>query len=426
MARNFRNRRIGDHELHPDTLMVSYGYDPALSEGAVKPPIFLTSTFEFATAQAGAASFAAQGTGSEEAQAPDSGLIYSRFNHPNAQIAEERLAVIADGDDAAVFASGMAAISSALLALARPGDSILHSQPLYGGTETLMHSALADLGFNAIGFCDGLDEATVMKAAKRALACGPVRIIFIETPANPTNALIDFRIVERCVSHLEKTSGVRPITICDNTMLGPVFQRPLQNGIDVDVYSLTKYVGGHSDLVAGAAIGAAKYIGEIRRMRSALGNHLDPHSCWMISRSLETVSLRMNRTCETASSIAHWLSEQPQVTTVWHPELLASGRYKEVYLRQCHGPGSTFSFTLTGGRDAAYCFLNSLQLFKLAVSLGGTESLASHPATMTHAGIPADVREAVGIGPGLIRISIGLEHAGDLITDIRQALARLN
>ncbi len=398
--------------------MMSYGYDPFLSEGAVKPPVFLTSTFAFRTAEEGASFFDSM----RSEGASDSGLIYSRFNHPNLEIAEDRLALFDGGENAAVFSSGMAAITSSLLAFVKPGDVVIHSQPLYGGTETLITSSLATLGLGSVRFSDGLSQAALEEAVEHACRRGPVPVVFVETPANPTNALVDFQLVVGAADAIAARQGLRPITICDNTLLGPVFQKPLQHGIDVSVYSLTKYIGGHSDLVAGAAIGDAEPIRQIRRTRSAFGSQLDPHSSWMIGRSLETVTLRMERAAESAIHIARWLKSHPAVATVYHPDTIVGDDYHAVLERQCSAGGSTFSFAIRGGRGEAFRLLNTLQLFKLAVSLGGTESLACHPASTTHSGVPLEVRDRVGVNDSLIRISIGLEDPEDLIADLGDAL----
>jgi methionine-gamma-lyase len=403
--------------------MISYGYDPFLSEGAVKPPVFLTSTFAFPTAEAGAAYFESLAGTASVAEKDGAGLIYSRFNHPNLQIAEDRLAVFERGEAAAVFASGMAAISTTLLALVQHGQVILRSQPLYGGTETLITSVLAGMQLRSHAFTDGLSLDNIRSAAANAMAIGPVRVIFLETPANPTNTLIDFAAIAAVADEIERSQGARPIVVCDNTMLGPVFQQPLRHGVDIVLYSLTKYIGGHSDLVAGAAIGSRALIDPIRRARSAFGTQLDPHSCWMIGRSLETVNLRMHRASESAVQVADWLAAHPQVGKVFHPAHIRDDVYQSVFQRQCTGGGSTFSFTIEGGRDVVFPVLNRLGLFKLAVSLGGSESLVCHPASTTHSGVDRRVRDKLEISDSLVRISIGLEHPDDLIADLSQALA---
>src|SRR5215472_1030418 len=242
---------IGNHMLHPETLMLTYGYDPQLSEGAIKPPVFLTSTFVFRTAEDGRDYFDFVSGRREPPEGMGAGLVYSRFNHPNSEIVEDRLSVYERTENCALFSSGMAAITTTILAFARPGDIILHSQPLYGGTETLFAKTLAGLSIGAVGFADGLDEAAVRHAAEDAMKRGRVAMIFIETPANPTNGLVDIALVRRVAESIGKAQGHRPIVACDNTLLGPVFQRPIEHGADLSLYSLTKYVGGHSDLIAG-------------------------------------------------------------------------------------------------------------------------------------------------------------------------------
>src|SRR5882757_8719401 len=281
---------IGNHALKPETLMLSYGYDPALSEGAVKPPVFLTSTFVFRSAEEGRDFFNLAAGRSEPEYGVDPGLVYSRFNHPNSEIVEDRLAVYEGAEIGAIFASGMAAITTVLLAYCRPGDAILHSQPLYGGTETLIARTLQPFGIGAAGFSDGIGEAAIRDAAEAAMKQGRVSVVLIETPSNPLNTLVDMRLVRRVVDEIAVRQGHAPVVVCDNTLLGPVFQKPLQHGVDIVVYSLTKYVGGHSDLIAGAALGTHTLLQPIRQLRGAIGTQLDPHSAWMLSRSLETLS----------------------------------------------------------------------------------------------------------------------------------------
>jgi methionine-gamma-lyase len=252
---------------------------------------------------------------------------------------------------------------------------------------------------------------------------GRVAMILIETPANPTNGLVDVAIVRRIANIIGQVQRHTPIVACDNTLLGPVFQRPIEHGADVSLYSLTKYVGGHSDLIAGAALGSRTIVKDIKALRGAIGTQLDPHSCWMISRSLETLSIRMEKADRNARLVADYLRDHAQVAKVHylghHEDASPAGR---VFARQCLGAGSTFSFDIIGGKAAALKFLNSLQIFRLAVSLGGTESLASLPASMTHSGVPADIRQKIGVLDSTIRLSIGIENPSDLIADIAQAL----
>ena len=415
---------IGNHRLHPETMMLGYGYDPLLSEGSVKPPVFLTSTFVFRTAEEGRDFFDYTSGRKEPPSGGTAGLVYSRYNHPNSEIVEDRLAVYEETESCILFSSGMSAIATAALAYARPGDVVLHSQPLYGGTETLISRTLAGFGIGAVSFSDGVDADAVRKAADEAAAKGKVSIILVETPSNPINSVIDIALMRTIADELGEKHGHRPVVMCDNTLLGPVFQRPVGLGADLSLYSLTKYVGGHSDLIAGAVMGSKAVTRPIKLLRGAIGTQLDPHSCWMLGRSLETLSLRMERANTNGRLVAEFLRDHAKVRQVHYlpflGETTAAGR---VFRAQCSGAGSTFSFDIKGGQKAAFAFLNALQVFKLAVSLGGTESLASHPAAMTHSGVPVEVRERIGVLDSTIRLSIGVEHPDDLIADLAQALA---
>ena len=427
MAPNqYHKDRLGNCKLKPETLMLGYGYDPALSEGAVKPPVFLTSTFVFRSAEHGKEFFDYVAGRREPPQGETAGLVYSRFNHPNSEIVEDRLAVFEEAEAALVFSSGMSAIATTILAFARPGDVILHSQPLYGGTETLIAKTLANMNIHSEGFPDGCDGEAVRAAARRAVDKGRVSIIMTESPSNPMNTLVDIDLMKQVADEIETAGGHRPIIICDNTLLGPLYQKPLRHGADISVYSLTKYVGGHSDLIAGAALGSSAHMRSVRLLRSAIGTGLDPHSCWMLGRSLETLSLRMGAANRNGEIVAAFLSEHPQVTKVHHLAYLAEGSpAKAVYDNQCDAPGSTFSFDVKGGEAEAFKVLNGLQVFKLAVSLGGTESLTCHPASTTHSGVPKETRDRLGVSDATIRVSIGIEHPDDLVADLAQALATL-
>ncbi len=414
---------IGNHKLHPETLMLNYGYDPELSEGAVKPPVFLTSTFVFKSAEEGRDFFDFVSGRREPPAGTGAGLVYSRFNHPNSEIVEDRLAVFERTESCALFSSGMSAIATTLLAFVRPGDAVLHSQPLYGGTETLLARTFLNLGVAAVGFADGVNEDSVQSAADAAMAKGRVSMILIETPANPTNSLVDIAMIRRIADRIGKAQGHTPVIACDNTLLGPVFQRPIEHGADISLYSLTKYVGGHSDLIAGAALGSKAVMKQVKALRGAIGTQLDPHSCWMLGRSLETLSIRMEKANSNALEVANFLKDHPKVEGIHYlPYHDPQSPLGKTFASQCTGAGSTFSFDIRGGQPASFRFLNALQIFKLAVSLGGTESLASHPASMTHSGVPIDVRQRIGVLESTIRLSIGIEHPDDLIADLTMAL----
>ena len=421
---DFRRFQVGERQLEPETLMLGYGFDPTLSEGAVKTPIFLTSTFAYSDCEEGKRLFDYMAGRAPPPEGESAGLIYTRFNNPNLQIVEERLAVLERADACAVFSSGMAAILTALLATTEPGQTVMRSRPLYGGTETLFDTLLARLGVRSVGFFDGVDPASVAKAADEAKAIGPVAAIYVETPANPTNSIVDLELVAETADRIGAAQGARPVVIVDNTLLGPLYQSPLAFGADLVVYSLTKYVGGHSDLVAGSVAGSAALMRKVRSLRNLIGNQLDVHSCWMLTRSLETLRLRMDKAFDNAAVVANWLRAQPSVERVDYLGFAEPGsREAGVIARQCGAGGSTFSFTVKGGQPEAFKVLDSLEVFKLAVSLGGTESLACHPASTTHSGVSANERAVLGIGEGLIRVSVGIESPTDLIADLARGLA---
>jgi methionine-gamma-lyase len=410
---------VGGRRLSPATLMMGHGFDPALSEGALKPPIFLTSTFVFESAAAGKRHFEGV-TGKRPGGAE--GLVYSRFNGPNQEILEDRLGIWEGAEEALSFSSGMAAIATVLLALVRPGDTIVHSAPLYAATETLIGKILGRFGINWLDFPAGATREEIDAVLARASASGRVPLIYLESPANPTNALVDVEAVT--AARDAHFAGEKPLIVIDNTFLGPLWQQPLKHGADIVLYSLTKYAGGHSDLVAGGAVGSKAAIDPIRAMRNTIGTILDPHSAWMLLRSLETLELRMSRAGENAAKVCAWLRDHPKVERVGYLGFLADGsRQADIYQRHCTGAGSTFSLYLKGGEPEAFRFLDALRIAKLAVSLGGTETLASHPAGMTHLSVPQARKDALGIGDNLVRISIGVENADDLIADFEQALA---
>ncbi len=429
---SYHKRRIGRHILKPETLMMGYGYDPSLSEGSLKPPIFLTSTFAFKTAQDGKDFFDFSSGRRELAAGQSAGLVYSRFNNPNLEVLEDRLALWDGAEMAAVFSSGMSAISTTLWAYVRPGDVLLISQPLYGGTETLIEKTLPAFGVQTVGFVQGCDPAAVNEAATKALALakttgGRVCLILVETPANPTNNLVDLDLLRTVSERIgrEQTGGRPPIAV-DNTFLGPLFQRPLVHGADIVMYSLTKYVGGHSDLVAGGVTGPRDIVAPIKRLRGALGTQLDPNTAWMIMRSMETMALRMHKAASNAALVADYLRSHERVASVNYLGFLAADDpHRAVFERQCDSAGSTFGFTIKGGEAEAFRLLDALQVIKLAVSLGGTESLMSHPASTTHSGVPKATRDRLGITDALIRLSVGIEAPEDLIADLGEALAAI-
>jgi len=414
--------RIGNHELSPATLMMGHGYDPVLSEGSLKAPIFLTSTFAFPSAADGKRFF--EGITGKVPGGTD-GLVYSRFNGPNQQILEGRLALWDGAEEALCFSSGMTAITVLMLALCNAGDVIVHSGPLYAASEGFVAKHMSRFGVTYRDFPAGASRAeieTVLDEARQLAVSqgGKVAMIYLESPANPTNALVDVEAVRDARDAV--LGGDCPITI-DNTFLGPLWARPIDQGADLVVYSLTKYVGGHSDLVAGSVSGPKKWITPIRMLRNTMGGIADPNTAWMLLRSLETVELRMSRAGENAAKVCAWLKSHPKVAGLGYLGMIDDPRQQDIFDRHCTGAGSTFSLLLKGGEAECFRFLDALKIAKLAVSLGGTETLASHPASMTHLSVPDERKAALGITDNLVRISIGIEAADDLIADFEQALA---
>jgi methionine-gamma-lyase len=409
---------IGGRKLRPATLMMGHGFDPALSEGSLKAPIFLTSTFVFENAAAGKHFFEGV-TGKRPGGAE--GLIYSRFNGPNQEILEDRLSVWEDAEDALTFSSGMSAISTLLLAFVQPGDVVVHSGPLYAATETLIARILGRFGISWLDFPAGATEEEIAAVVEQAKAKGRVPLIYLESPANPTNALVDVQAVARVRDTLF-AEGERPPIAIDNTFLGPLWHQPLRHGADLSVYSLTKYAGGHSDLVAGGITGSRELINTIRMLRNTIGTITDPNTAWMLLRSLETLELRMTRAGENAARVCEFLRDHPKVESVGYLGFLTEGRQADIYRRHCTGAGSTFSLYLKGGEKEAFAFLDALKIAHLAVSLGGTETLCSAPAAMTHLSVPPERKQALGITDNLVRVSIGVEDPDDLIADFDQAL----
>lgn len=418
---------LGGRKLKPATLMMGHGFDPVLSEGSLKAPIFLTSTFAFENAAAGKRHFEGL-TGKRPGGAE--GLVYSRFNGPNQEILEDRLSIWDDAEDALVFSSGMSAIATLLLAYCSNNDVIVHSGPLYAATEAMIARILSRFGITYLDFPAGATRAeidAVLEQAKDMAARqgGRVAMIYLESPANPTNALVDIEAVAEARDAVLGNEAVPTPIAIDNTFLGPLWQQPLHHGADIVVYSLTKYVGGHSDLVAGGLSGPKKWMDPVRALRNTIGTICDPNTAWMLMRSLETVELRMTRAGENAAKVCAFLAQHPKVEGLGYLGMIHDARQQDIFDRHCSGAGSTFSLFIKGGEAESFRFLDSLRLAKLAVSLGGTETLASHPAAMTHLSVPDARKLALGITDNLVRISIGVEDPDDLIADFEQALEQV-
>ncbi len=422
--KSYHKRSIGNHPLRPESLVMGYGFDPHLSEGAIKPPVFQTSTFVFKSAEHGAAYFRKSRGQELSDDMKDPGLAYTRINNPNLEILENRLTLFDGGEDALAFSSGMGAITTALLAFAERDQVYVYSSPLYGPTEMFLKDFLPKFGVKSISFPADAPKEVVEETFARARKMGEISVVYVETPANPTNAIVDLDLCMELAGKTAKSQSIRPVVMSDNTMQGPIGQTPLiTSGIDLVLYSVTKYIGGHSDLIAGAAIGSAKVISRIRSLRTVFGTVPSPDTCWLILRSLETLKLRVNEAAKNARICAEFLQNHPKISQVRYLGFLEEGSSKkEIFDRTCLSAGSTFSFDVKGGQEAAFRMLNSLKLIKLAVSLGGTESLMCHPGSTTHSGVPAAMRQAQGYTDGLIRFSVGIENANDLLVDLEQAL----
>lgn len=401
-----------EQRRHPDTNSVALGHDALRHLGSLKPPVYETSTFVFETAEEGKRFFQ-RAYGDPADTGDDVGFIYSRLDSPNLAPAEARLAAWEEADDAAVFTSGMGAISTLLLSFLRPGDLVLHSLPVYGGTSTLLNGLLSEFGVTARHFGSGAtsDDLEAMVGDDRLV------MVYVETPANPTNELFDLETA----ASVAGSHGAR--LVVDNTFLSPVWQKPIRHGADLVIHSATKYLGGHSDLTAGVVCGGSGDVARLRRTRQEIGTTPSPSTGWLLGRSLETLRLRVEQQTANATKVAGFLAGHPKVTRVSHLSLLQPGDPQhEIYKRQCEGPGAMVSFEVDGGEEECFRFLDAMGLVRLATSLGGTESLASHPWTMSPPTVADDEKRSIGVTPGLIRLSVGLEDVRDLIADLGQAL----
>lgn len=413
------------HEFSPESLMMSYGYKPELSEGAVKCPIFQTSTFVFKNAEEGKAFFEIAYGKREKGPNEEIGLIYSRINNPDLEILENRLCLWDGAEDCAVFESGMSAISTVLLEFLKPGDLVLHSGPLYGGTDHFIQHFLTSIGVKTLEFRAGQDANEIINLLEESGLADQLKMIYIETPANPTNDLIDIQACKAVADHYQTSEKNINIAV-DNTYMGPLWQHPLKHGADLVIYSATKYIGGHSDIIAGAVLGSKAVMKRVKTLRTFLGNMAGPWTGWLLMRSLETLKIRMESQQQNAVEVANYLKSHPKVKKVNYLGLIEKDTKEyEIYVRQYSGSGAMMSFEIEGGEKEAFRFLNSLKLIKLAVSLGSTESLAEHPKTMTHAGVEEHHLKALQINDALVRLSVGVENSKDIIWDISQALDKI-
>lgn len=409
--------------IRPESKMMSEGYNPFWSEGAIKPPLFQTSTFEFACAEDGK-EFFARAYGLKEADDKPMGLIYSRLNNPNLEILETRLCQWDEAEACAVFSSGMAGITSVIMEFTKPGDFILASLPIYGGTSHFLSHILPKYNITPLFFLPSQSEEEINQLIDDAGARNRLALILTETPTNPTNQLVDLRMCKR-IANACKNGEENTLLAVDNTFMGPIWQQPLQFGADLVMYSATKYIGGHSDVVAGAVLGNNELIGRVKGHRTFYGNMPSPQTAWMLTRSLETLKVRMEQQARNAEEVAKFLAKHPMVEKLYYLGDLQDEREQDIFDSHFSSAGAMIAFDIVGGEKEAFQFLNALTLVKLAVSLGGTESLAQHPNTMTHTDMSDELKEISGVSPQLIRISIGLENANDIIDDLSYAFSRI-
>jgi len=384
------------------TKAVHAGQHPDPSTGAISVPIYETSTFVFKNAEQGAARFA----GTEE------GYIYTRLGNPTIKALEKSLAVLEDGEDARACATGMAAINTGAISLVKKGDHVVSTDCLYGGTAKLFLDILPKFGVE-FTFVDSSDARNVEAAVKEN-----TKLIYIETPSNPTLKLTDLPAISKIAKEH------RIVTMVDNTFMSPYFQKPLNLGIDVSVHSLTKYLSGHSDVVGGAIITSKTLIKQVDPMLKNTGATLGPFEAWLILRGIKTLPLRMEKHNENAQKIAKYLETHPKIEKVYYPGLESHPQH-ELAKKQMTGFGGIVSFEVKGGLEAGRKLMNSVKLCTLAVSLGAAETLIEHPASMTHAIVPKEERLKAGITDSLVRLSVGIEDAEDITADLKQALEHI-
>ncbi|MEH6944685.1 methionine gamma-lyase [Bacillus sp. JJ722] len=395
---------MGDKFNNIETAVIHFGYDSKKHNGSLSVPIYQTSTFIFDNAEQGEQRFAGN----------EAGHIYSRLGNPTVDILTEKMAFLEGGEAALAFGSGMAAVSAVLFSLTKAGDHIVCSKGLYGCTFGLL--TLMKDKYNITHSFSWLSSEEELEQVVKP----ETTVIYIETPINPTMKMIDLSMV----SKFSKERGIT--VVVDNTFSTPYLQKPLELGCDVVVHSATKYIGGHGDVVAGIAIGSKAFMDEVRSTtQKDIGGVISPFDAWLLIRGLKTLPVRMDRHCENAEKIFSQLKSHPKVKAVYYPGDTEHTDYT-ITQKQMKKSGGLISFEIDGSKQDAQAFLNALKLMKLAVSLGDTESLIQHPASMTHSGIPEKERLEMGITDELIRLSVGLEAWEDIWSDIEQALNTLN
>ena len=373
------------------------------AHGSVVTPIYQTSTFAFRRAEQGARRFA----GTED------GYIYTRIGNPTTAALEENVAQLENGFGATATASGMGAVSIVYLALLSAGDHVVSTDSVYGPSRGLMEKHMSRFNVDAT-YVDTSNLANLRRALRPN-----TRMVYVETPSNPAMTVTDIR----GAADLAHAGGA--LLVVDNTFASPRLQKPLDHGADIVLHSVTKFINGHADVVGGIVVAKTEALHkQLRAMLVNLGANMDPHQAYLVSRGLKTLSLRVERAQENAQAVAVWLDQHPSVAWVRYVGLPSHPQH-ELAKRQMSGPGSMIAFELKGGIEAGRLLMNNVHLAGLAVSLGGVETLISHPASMTHAGMGREDRLAAGITDGLVRISIGIEDLDDIIQDLQQALTKV-
>jgi len=383
------------------TRAIHHGYDPLAHQGSLVPPVYQTATFAFPTVEYGAACFAGE----------EGGHFYTRISNPTLALLEERMASLEGGEAGLALASGMGAITATLWTLLRPGDEVLVGRTLYGCTFAFLHHGIGEFGVKVRHV-----DMTDLQALEAAIS-GQTKVIYFETPANPNMQMTDIAAVAT-LAHKHAIT-----VVVDNTYCTPYLQRPLELGADLVVHSATKYLSGHGDITAGLVVGRKALVSRVRLegLKDMTGAVMSPQDAALLMRGMKTLNLRMERHCSNAQTIAEYLQQHPAVELINYPGLPGFTQY-ELAQRQMRLPGGMIAFELKGGISAGRRFMNALQLFSRAVSLGDAESLAQHPASMTHSSYTPEERARYGISEGLVRLSVGLEDIDDLLADIEQAL----
>ncbi len=388
--------------MHIETDVVHGGQHPDERTGALSPPIYQTSTFAFRNADHGASLF------KEEAE----GYIYTRISNPNINLLADKMALLESADAGSIFASGLAAIFNAVVAVTRSGGHIISDDTIYGGTFTLLKEYMPEFGID-VTFVDATDLNKVAEAINSRTT-----MLFVETPANPTMKIID---IAECAKFVHSKN----LLLCvDNTFATPYLQKPIELGADIVLHSATKYLGGHGDIIGGVVVGAQDFNKKLWDKAKEIGASISPFNAWLILRGLKTLAVRMERHCISAGKIAEYLAAHKKIDNVYYPGLSTHPGH-QLAAKQMKGFGGMIGFDVHGGKEAGKILMDSVKLCTLAVSLGDVDTLIEHPASMTHSSYSEEELRACGIGLGFVRLSVGLEHVDDLIEDLEQALSRI-